>query len=139
MLARPSVRFVLCGGVAAAVNWLARFPLSLLLPFEVAVVAALGVGMVCGFLLYRRFVWPQPKVPIFRLVGRFMAVNVVNAVGILVVTLLCAALLGRTGVPLWLAEGAAHAMGIAAGAVLNYVGHSRFTFAERPREVMRSS
>jgi energy-coupling factor transport system substrate-specific component len=139
MLSRPSVRFLVCGGIAAAVNWLARFPLSLVLPFEAAVLAALGVGMVCGFLLYRRFVWPEPDVPLFRLVGRFIAVNLVNAAGILVVTLLLAMLLGKTGAPLWLAEGAAHAIGIAAGAVLNYVGHSRITFAKSPPEIMRSS
>ena len=45
-LALPQiVRFLLLGGLAAAINWLVRFPMSLVLPFPAAVFLAYLVGM----------------------------------------------------------------------------------------------
>ena len=126
---KPAVRFLLCGGLAAFINWAARFPLSLVLPFWLAVLAALAIGMVCGFYLYRAWVWPRSDAPLHVLAGRFVAVNLVNAVAILAITGLAAEALRVQAADPALAEAAAHAFGIAAGAVLNYFAHARFTFA----------
>lgn len=128
-LQKPAVRFLICGGLAAFVNWAARFPLSLVLPFWLAVLAALAIGMVCGFFLYRALVWPRSDAPLHVLAGRFVAVNMLNAVAILAVTALAAEALRASAAEPALAQAAAHAFGIAAGAVLNYFGHARFTFA----------
>jgi hypothetical protein len=45
-------RFLIAGGAAALVNWLARFPLELVMPFAAALLGATAIGMTCGFLLY---------------------------------------------------------------------------------------
>ena len=129
LMRRPGVRFLFCGGLAAFVNWAARFPLSLVLPFWMAVLGALAVGMLCGFFLYRSLVWPHSNVPLTVQAWRFIAVNAVNAATILLVTMLAVAALQALAVAPATAEAAAHAFGIAAGAVLNYFGHARFTFA----------
>jgi len=44
------------GGLAAAINWLVRFPLSAVMPLNLAVVLAYLIGMSSGFLLYRPFI-----------------------------------------------------------------------------------
>ena len=44
--AHRALRYLACGGFAAAVNWGSRFGWSLLLPFRLAVIAAYATGMV---------------------------------------------------------------------------------------------
>lgn len=58
-----SLRFVLAGGVAAAINWLVRFPLSALMAFLPAVLLASAIGMLAGFIAYRTFGFPGSKRP----------------------------------------------------------------------------
>ena len=129
LMRHPPLRFLFCGGLAALVNWLVRFPLSLFLPFWAAVIGALAIGMVFGFYLYRRLVWPQSNQPLLRTLARFILVNLVNALAILIISTALLSLLKVFAMPEQLAQASAHAIGIAAGAVLNYLGHSRFTFA----------
>lgn len=126
---RPAARFLLCGAAAAAINWLARFPLSLFLPFWLAVAVALVIGMSTGFHLYRRFVWANSNAPLAQVAWRFVAVNLVNAAAVLAMSNIALAALMSAAVAAPLAQAGAHALGILAGAALNYWGHSRFTFA----------
>jgi putative flippase GtrA len=61
-LTRQFARFLVVGGVAAALHWLARFCLSFWLPFSWAVAIAYAVGMAVAFALNSIFVFPQsPK------------------------------------------------------------------------------
>jgi putative flippase GtrA len=121
------VRFLIAGGGAAALNWLLRFPLSLALPYPLAVLAAAVCGMSIGFLAYRRFVFTGSDRPAASQLRDFLAVNAASA---LLVTLLAS--LGRDLlVPLAgaaPAEAIAHAGAIAAGAVVNYLAHAAITF-----------
>ena len=55
------LRFLLVGGCAAFLHWLARLLLSLWLPFPLAVFIAYGVGMFVAFLLNSFFVFPKSK------------------------------------------------------------------------------
>jgi len=123
------VRFILAGGVAALINWLVRFPLSYVMPFAAAVAAANVIGMVCGFLSYRLFVFPDSTRLVAHQVRDFIAVNLVSMVVVVLVSVLFADYL----LPLlgwhWQVEAISHAMGIAAGAVSNYFGHRQFSFA----------
>ncbi len=125
---RPSVRFLVCGGLAALVNWAVRFPLSKVMPFSAAVLVALIIGMCAGFLLYRTFVWNRSHRSLSAQIGMFIAVNSVNALGILAISSLLILALRHTSLHPELAEATAHAIGIAAGAVANFFGHSRLTF-----------
>ncbi|MFE1600629.1 GtrA family protein [Methylobacterium sp. ID0610] len=123
----PALRFLFAGGTAAALNWLARFPLSLVLPFWLAVWSAAAIGMVAGFVLYRSVVFPFSARPLHQEIRDFLAVNLVTS---LVVTGL-AELIRTALAPWWQGEAAlafAHAAAIAAGAVLNFLGHRSITF-----------
>lgn len=123
------LRFLLAGGLAAAVNWLMRFPLSAFLSFEAAVAMAYLIGMSCGFLLYQRWVFPKSSRPLTAQIARFLAVNAFSAVIVLAVAVMLAGMLAGAGLNRSLAEAVAHAIAIAVGAITNYFGHKLITFA----------
>ena len=125
----PAFRFLFAGGLAAAVNWLVRFPLSTLMPFAAAIVAAQVVGWGIGFVLYRRFVFGPSGRSLWHEMRAFMAVNLASLLGVLAVTLALDRVMHAAGLGEALAEAVSHAAGIAAGAVLNFLGHRTFTFA----------
>jgi putative flippase GtrA len=58
-LTKQFLVFLLVGGTAAVMNWLARLALSLWLPFSSAVIIAYLIGMTVAFLLNHRFVFPN--------------------------------------------------------------------------------
>lgn len=126
-------RFILVGGSATIVNWLARFPLSLVMPFLEAVFVAYMIGMVVGFVLYRAFVFTASSQSLALQIALFLGVN---AVGVATVILTSHVLLrmvfpaiGFTFVP----EASAHAGALAMGAAANFIGHKFVTFrAGRP-------
>lgn len=129
LLSTSGARFLLIGGLAALINWLVRFPLSLLVPYAAAVSLATLIGMVFGFVLYRAYVFPGSDRALHHQIVAFTLVNLVSlAIVTGVATSLVAlpplaALLGS-----W-TEGFAHAAGIAAGAVSNFIGHRLITFS----------
>lgn len=138
------VRFLIAGGSAAAINWVARILLSLAMPFEAALLLAYAIGMAAGFWLYRAFV--------FRGAGHgslrnqiliFLGVNAVGALVVLVASNLLIAGLDvlLPTVPLSIAQAFGHGIGIGLGAVANYVGHRFLTFAgaARPRSAQAHS
>jgi energy-coupling factor transport system substrate-specific component len=123
-------RFLLAGGLAAGVNWLARIPLSAFMPFVPAVLVAACVGMLVGFIMYRGFVFPYSPRPMLLQLRDFLVVNIVTSV---LVAISAALILGV--LIIWMssafAEAAAHGIAICLGALLNYFGHSVFTFSRR--------
>jgi energy-coupling factor transport system substrate-specific component len=122
-------RFLLLGGLAAAINWVARFPLSLVMPFEAAILVAYAIGMTAGFTLYRAYVFPGSQRPLAQQTMIFLAVNLAGAVIVLgVATGLLAALSGIP-MPAVAREGFAHGFAIGVGAVFNFFGHKLLTFA----------
>jgi putative flippase GtrA len=122
------VRFLALGGLAAAINWIARFPLSLVMPFQAAIVVAYAIGMTAGFTLYRRYVFPGSDRPMLQQTSIFLAVNLAGAVIVLgVATALLAAL--PATLPMTAREGLAHGLAIGVGAVFNFFGHKLLTFA----------
>ncbi|CAO4175810.1 GtrA family protein [Methylorubrum aminovorans] len=129
------VRFLIAGGTATAINWLARIPLSLVMPFEAALLAAYGLGMVASFWLYRAFVFRVARGSLRGQVFLFLAVNAVGAGVVLAVS--TALLDGLTALlpdlARSIAEALAHGVGIASGAVANYLGHRLLTFASGAR------
>ena len=69
------VRFALAGGVAAAVNILSRWLLSLFMRFEIAVVIAYLIGMATAFVLTRQFVFKRSDRHVRIEAMRFALVN----------------------------------------------------------------
>jgi energy-coupling factor transport system substrate-specific component len=126
---RQPMRFLLAGGLAAAINWLVRFPLSLFMPYLMAVIAATVIGMAFGFIIYSLYVFPgSARAPLAQL-RDFVAVNLFS----MAVVAGTAGLLNQAIFPLiafaFAPEAVAHALGIAAGAVTNFIGHRTLTFA----------
>lgn len=126
-------RFLLLGGLAAAINWLVRFPLSLFLPFSWAILVAYMIGMTAGFTLYRAYVFPGSDRPLGRQIAIFLIVNAFGAVIVwsvaigLVVTVFPA--IGYTFMP----EATGHGIAIGVGAAANFVGHKFVTFRIDPK------
>jgi putative flippase GtrA len=127
------VRFLLAGGSAALLNWLVRFPLSQVMPYPAAVLAALGVGMAYGFFIYRHWAFGSPGTrSLLAEIRDFLLVNAAGAAVTLAVAVGADWSMARLLVPHDISEAAAHALGIAVGALVNYLGHKHITF--RPGE-----
>jgi putative flippase GtrA len=121
-------RFLLCGGIAAAVNWASRFAWSAALPFGAAVIAAYATGMGIAFILFRSFVFDAREADLAGQVQRFIAINLLGMgmtwtlANILVFWALPAA--GMTSH----VEAAGHALAIVAPALTSWFGHRIITF-----------
>ena len=133
-LSMQVVRFLLLGGLAAAINWLVRFPLSLFLPFSWAILVAYMIGMTAGFTLYRAYVFPGSGRPIGQQIVIFLLVNAFGAVVVwsvamgLVLTVFPA--FGYAFMP----EATGHGIAIGVGAVTNFLGHKFLTFRIEGKE-----
>jgi energy-coupling factor transport system substrate-specific component len=124
------IRFVIGGAFASAINWLSRMALSSVFSFATAVLIAQAIGMSVGFIVYRAWVFPGSRLSLFLQIGQFLAVNAIGTLVVFVASTQLRSQLINT-MPVFYAEGLAHALGIAFGAVTNFIGHSVFTFARR--------
>lgn len=104
--------FLGVGGTAAAVNWLARWVFRHWTDYSMAVTLAYGCGLVTGFLLSRRFVFPGGARPVRTQAQEFVAINLAWFPVVWAASLVLASLLERVGMGSW-SEGLAH--GIATG------------------------
>lgn len=131
---REALRFLLVGGLAALINWLARIALSFFMPLPVAVLLAYAIGVTFGFFLYRAFVFSAPHGAIWRQVSLFLLVNFVSAGIVLALTTSFLALAQRIFVlaPDTLLEAGAHGLAVGFGAFLNFAGHKLLTFRPHP-------
>jgi putative flippase GtrA len=121
-------RFLVCGALAAMVNWLVRFPLSLFMPFPAAVATATAIGMAFGFVLYRRFVFVDSDRSVGHQLRDFLIVNLFSIVVVTAVaTAIAAAVMSLTEFRSNV-EAAAHFVGIGVGALTNFFGHKWVTF-----------
>lgn len=133
LLGNQVFRFLLLGGTAAAVNWVARFPLSSVMPMPAAIILAYMIGMCAGFTLYRKYVFPGSSRPLLEQTITFIGVNLVGAVLVLGLTTLFLQLLAPAPWPSFVREGLAHGAAIGLGAVVNFIGHKQLTFRLAPR------
>ena len=127
--ARQFALFVALGAVAAAANWLARFPLEHFMSFSAAVIVAYMVGMVIAFTLFSRYVFPASPRPLHEQIKYFVLVNIAGIIQVWVVsmTLLYYVFpaIGFSGV---LAEPIAHGLAIGVPTISSYFGHKFLTF-----------
>lgn len=130
-LAQPEARFLVAGSIASLVNWLARFPLELVMPFAAAVLGAMVIGMITGYLLYDRWVFSGSPRPLLSKIRDFIAVNFASQAVMFVVAVGVRELLLLADWGPTIAGAAAHLFGIACGALLSYFGHRSITFGGR--------
>jgi putative flippase GtrA len=127
--ADPRVRFIVAGGSLAAFNWLLRFPLGLVLPYESAVTVSAIALAVIGFFLYRGFVFHAEARNLLRQAVAFAGVGIA---GVFVTALVSAyardIFLTASHLEAPDAEAFGHAYGIACAAIVNFLGHRYLTF-----------
>jgi energy-coupling factor transport system substrate-specific component len=128
----PQARFLVAGGLAALVNWLVRFPIELVVPYFAALLLATSIGMTCGFLLYRSWVFPGSSRSIADQVRDFILVNLTGQATMLGIATIVRQLLFVVEIGPLIAGALAHALGIGAGAIVNYLGHRHLTFSTAP-------
>lgn len=122
------IRFVLAGGVAAAVNYGSRFVFNLWMPFEAAVVLAYLMGMAVAFVLMRQYVFNAGAGGLGPQVLKFALVNALALAQTLVVSIVLARwALPAMGVTQHV-EAIAHFVGVAVPVFTSFVGHRRMTF-----------
>lgn len=129
-LGRQVFRFLLTGGLAAAINWLVRFPLSMVLPMPWAILGAYVIGMSAGYHLYRSYVFERSDRSIRQQIAAFIAVNLAGAVVVLGLTYGFVALQPDGRYPEMIREGIAHGFAIGIGAIVNFLGHKFLTFRQ---------
>ena len=125
------VRFLVTGGIAAAVNIAAREILNRAMSYEAAVAVAYLAGMATAFVLARIFVFEASGAAMHREFGRFALVNALAFVQVWLVSVGLARLvfpaLGFTRH----ADTVAHVLGVASPVAVSYLLHKRFSFGRR--------
>lgn len=121
-------RFILVGGSATIVNWLARFPLSLIMPFLQAVFVAYMIGMMVGFVLYRAFVFTTSSQPLGAQIALFLGVNVIGVATVIAASHVLLRMVFPAISFTFEPEASAHAGALALGAAANFIGHKFVTF-----------
>lgn len=122
------VRFLACGGFAAAVNWASRFAWNLIMPFSLAVLAAYVTGMVVAFILFREFVFERSGSDTSEQVRNFVIVNIVGmAATWALANFLVYWALPAAGVTSHV-EAIGHGIAIFAPVVTSWFGHRFLTF-----------
>lgn len=122
------LRFVLAGGVAAAVNIGSRWLLSSVMPFGAAVIVAYLIGMATAFGLTRQFVFAKSERHVRSEAVRFTLVNLLALLQVWIVSVgLAEWVFPKLGL-VWHAELIAHTIGVLSPVVVSYFGHKHFTF-----------
>jgi putative flippase GtrA len=124
-------RFLVAGSLAAMINWIARFPLERVMPYPVAVLGALVVGMTCGFVLYDRWAFPGSNRPLDKKIRDFVGVNFMAQMVMFGTSVSMREVALLAGVPVGTAGAGAHLIGIGGGALISFLGHRNVTFSKR--------
>jgi putative flippase GtrA len=123
-------RFILTGGIAAAVNIGARWLLEFSVRYEVAVALAYVIGMTTAFILARAFVFAATTGDPRRQYSRFALVNIAAFAQVWLVSVG----LARYAFPAmgftWHPETIAHTIGVMSPVFVSYIGHRDFSFRQ---------
>lgn len=122
------LKFLVAGGIAAAVNFGSRIVLNRWLPFSTAIVLAYIAGMITAFVLAKMFVFTESVQSTSKSAGFFILVNLVAVLQTWVVSVILAYyVLPWMGVT-WHTREIAHFFGVVVPVFTSYVGHKRWSF-----------
>jgi putative flippase GtrA len=125
---RQFLLFVLSGGAAALVNVLSRIGFSLVLRFELAVIAAYAVGMVTAYILVRCYVFTDSGQSVRRSFAAFALVNLVAVFQTWLVSIGLRQLLLPMIGAIALVDLMAHSVGVIVPVFTSYLGHKHVSF-----------
>ena len=121
-------KFVIVGGVAAAVNFASRIVFNWSMSYRVAVFWAYIVGMICAYLLQRLFVFGASDHHPTKEFFYFTLVNMVAIIQVWLISVgLAEYLFPYIGFD-YFAKEIAHAIGISIPAISSYYGHKYISF-----------
>ena len=126
------LRFLITGGLAAAVNLFSRYQLNKIVSFEIAVALAFPLGVITAYALARIFVFQASGRSIATELKRFVIVNVFSLIFVWSISVVLARQIFPAVSFNWHADDIAHFIGVAAPAVVSYFGHRTYTFATAP-------
>lgn len=124
-------RFVITGGLAAAVNFVSRIGFSELISFRFAVFFAYLVGMTTAFILAKIFVFKQSTQSTSNEFIRFTIVNIFAVIQVWLISVGLAEYAFPAFDFIFYPEEVAHLIGISVPVVSSYYGHKYFTFASK--------
>jgi putative flippase GtrA len=122
--------FLLTGGIAALVNVASRIGLSQLLRFELAVLAAYGIGMITAYVLARRFVFMRTRQSVRRSFAAFALVNLAAVVQTWLVSIGLRNLLLPLIGSIALVDLLAHSFGVVVPVFTSFFGHKYLSFRD---------
>jgi putative flippase GtrA len=126
---REFIRFLLTGGVAAAVNLASRYLLNFVVRFEIAVVVAYLIGMITAYVLARRFVFQRSGRSMTQEFKRFAIINAFSLVLVWSISVVLALHVFPAIDFAWHADDIAHLIGVASPMAASYFGHRAYTFS----------
>ena len=123
-------RFLVLGGLATVVNLVARFFLSKLFPYEIAIIIAYIIGMVVAFTLFRLCVFSENKAERSQQqeVVKFVTVNLWGLGQTLVLSVFFVDYFFPWLNIMLFREELAHFFALSVLTVTSYLGHKHFTF-----------
>jgi putative flippase GtrA len=122
-------RFLVTGGLAAAINIVSRYLLTGPLGYRWAVVAAYVCGMTAAWCLARSFAFAPSGRGRAAEYSRFALVNAVAAVQVYGVSVGLAEYVFPAVAFTWHPEDIAHVIGVTIPVFTSYLGHKHFSFA----------
>ena len=125
---REFVLFAIVGGVAAAVNILARVLFNVAVPFEAAIILAFPVALTVAFVLNRHLVFSAGNGDVAIQYWRFFLVNLVALAMVWTVSVLLVRILFPAVGFIWHAELIGHTLGVLSPIIGSYYGHKYFSF-----------
>ncbi len=132
-------RFVVSGGIAAAVNLVSRLLLSVVVSYEISVLAAYLIGMITAFLLSRRFVFQPSSAPTAVQLQRFTVVNIAALAQVWLVSVGLARLVFPGIGFSWHNETLAHLIGVGSPVITSYFAHRSYSFGMSNRVEKKTS
>lgn len=122
------VRFLLTGGMAAAVNIGSRYIFNCFVPFGWSIILAYFLGMLTAYILARLFVFSPTERGVVSELWRFVLVNLVSLSIVWGTTMGLAFIIFPALHFTWHAEDVAHFIGVLSPAVPSFIGHKYFSF-----------
>lgn len=124
------MRFALSGGTAAAVNIGSRIVFSYFMSFNVAIIAAYGMGMTTAYILMKTFVFDPTGRGVPAEYARFFSVNLVALAQVWIVSVGLVDLVFPVFKMTYRPELLAHTIGVLSPLLTSYILHSHITFSK---------
>ncbi len=126
------VRFIVTGGIAAAVNIGTRWLCSTVMRYEIAVTVAYLVAMTLAFILARLLVFDASQGRLFVQYVKFATVNAVAFPQVWLVSVGLTRYVFPTIGFTWNADTVAHLLGVISPVFTSYLGHKYYSFRGNP-------